>query len=63
MSEKETIPNSLAVVYNWICLVLAVLVIELLLLRKQHSLTTGITGKQRSQPEAGPLHNLCWLAT
>jgi hypothetical protein len=44
LNDKQTIPNSLAVVYNWICLVLAVLVIELLLLRKQHSLTTGITG-------------------
>lgn len=55
MNAKETIPNSLAVVYNWICLVLAVLVIELLLLRKQHSLTTGITGMVCA--EVGTLHS------
>ena len=42
----QTIPNSLAVVYNWICFVVAVIVVELLLFRHQHSLTVGITGKQ-----------------
>lgn len=42
--DNHTIPNSQAVAYNWICMVIAVLVIELLLFRKQHSLTVGITG-------------------
>lgn len=42
--SDQAVPNSLAVAYNWICMVIAVLVIELLLFRKQHSLTVAITG-------------------
>lgn len=43
-TKEQTIPNSLAVVFNWILMVLAAIVIELLLLRKQQSLTAAITG-------------------
>jgi hypothetical protein len=44
--EVQSIPNTTAVVYNWLCLAVAVLVIELLLFRKQHSLTVGIAGEE-----------------
>lgn len=40
----DTIPNSLATLYNWICLVVAVIIVELLLFKRQHSLTVGLTG-------------------
>jgi hypothetical protein len=43
-TPEQTIPNNLAALYNWLCMILAAIVIELLLLRKQHSLTVGITG-------------------
>jgi hypothetical protein len=43
--NEQAIPNELAALYNWICMIVAVFVIELLLFRKQHSLTVGITGE------------------
>jgi membrane-associated phospholipid phosphatase len=43
-SGDDTIPNYLATLLNWICLVLAVLVVEMIIFRRQHSLTVAICG-------------------
>lgn len=40
----DTIPNYLATLLNWICLVLSVLIVELIMFRRQHSLTVAICG-------------------
>jgi membrane-associated phospholipid phosphatase len=42
--DHDTIPNYLATLLNWICLVIAVLVVELIIFRRQHSLTVAICG-------------------
>lgn len=44
MAAKDTIPNYLATLLNWICLIMSVIFIELVLFRKQHSLTVAICG-------------------
>eukprot|EP00878_Enallax_costatus_P000743 GHUV01000859.1.p1 GENE.GHUV01000859.1~~GHUV01000859.1.p1 ORF type:complete len:406 (+),score=47.39 GHUV01000859.1:224-1441(+) len=44
MAAKDTIPNYLATLLNWICLIMAVIFIELILFRRQHSLTVAICG-------------------
>ncbi|KAF6251192.1 hypothetical protein COO60DRAFT_659417 [Scenedesmus sp. NREL 46B-D3] len=42
--EDEAVPNSLAVAFNWICFAVAVLVVELVIFWRQHSLTVALAG-------------------
>lgn len=44
MSAKQIIPNSQAVAFNWICLVVAVLLVELGVFWRRHSLTVALAG-------------------
>jgi hypothetical protein len=41
---KEAISNSLATAFNWICFAVAVLVVELGVFWRQHSLTVALAG-------------------
>lgn len=43
-SGTDTIPNYLATILNWACLILALLVVELMIFHRQHSLTVAICG-------------------
>eukprot|EP00879_Flechtneria_rotunda_P000384 GHRR01000476.1.p1 GENE.GHRR01000476.1~~GHRR01000476.1.p1 ORF type:complete len:402 (+),score=52.39 GHRR01000476.1:347-1552(+) len=43
LMESQSIPNNLAVIFNWLGLLIALLVVELVIYYKQHSLTFAIT--------------------
>jgi hypothetical protein len=42
--EKEAVNNTLATAFNWICFVVAVLLVELGVFWRQHSLTVALAG-------------------
>jgi hypothetical protein len=61
--EKEAISNSLAVAFNWIAFAVAVLVVELGVFWRQHSMTVALAGILHQAwccaSEAGILSDAC----